>query len=63
MAWPEPTTGEPTSETLAQWVDEGRAQATDGCWLDADTPTCPHGHPSWGVVLGVMPDVPDVKGE
>jgi len=63
MAWPEPTTGEPTDETLMQWSDEGRSQATDGCWLDEDTPACAHGHPSWAVVMGLMPDVPDVKGE
>ena len=61
--WPEPTCDEPSTETLMQWNDENRGQATDGCWLDAETPTCPHGHPSWAVVLGLMPDEGDVKGE
>jgi hypothetical protein len=56
MRWPQPTTEEPTPETLAQWTDEGRCQATDGCWLDTDTPECPHGHPSWAVVLGLASD-------
>lgn len=61
--WPAPTCDEPSTETLMQWVDEKRSQATDGCWLDADTPVCEHGHPSWAVVLGLMPDEGDVRGD
>lgn len=56
MDWPEPTTDEPTLETLMQWTDEGRCQATDGCWLEGDVLECSHGHPSWTVVLGFTPD-------
>jgi hypothetical protein len=56
MRWPEPTTAEPTPETMAAWADEGRCQATDGCWLEDDAHECPHGHPSWTVALGIEPD-------
>jgi hypothetical protein len=56
MAWPEPTTDEPTLETMMEWTDDDRAQATDGCWLDGKTVECEHGHPSWAVVLGFVPD-------
>lgn len=61
--WPAPTCDEPSTETLMQWADEQRSQATDGCWLDADTPVCAHGHPSWAAVLGLMPDEADIKGD
>jgi len=57
MHWPEPTIDEPRIETLMQWSDEGRCQATDGCWLEKDTLACEHGHPSWAVILGLVPDV------
>lgn len=56
MRWPEPTTDEPTAETLTQWADRGGSQATDGCWLEEEVDTCEHGHPSWIVVLGLAPD-------
>ena len=36
MDWPEPTTEAPTPETLMEWADERRCQATDGCWLEKD---------------------------
>jgi hypothetical protein len=55
MHWPEPTTEEPTSETLMEWVDEGGCRATDGCWLEGDADACEHGYPSWGIVLGLAP--------
>jgi hypothetical protein len=57
MAWPEPKTDEPTVETMMEWTDEDRCQATDGCWLDGETVECEHGHPSWAVVLGFVPDM------
>jgi hypothetical protein len=57
MEWPEPTTDEPTAETVAQWVDEGGCRATDGCWLADDVTACAHGHPSWAIVLGLAPDL------
>jgi hypothetical protein len=56
MGWPEPTVDEPTVETLMEWSDEERCQATDGCWLEKDMRLCEHGHPSWAVVLGLVPD-------
>ena len=55
MHWPEPTTDEPTPETLTQWADEGGCRATDGCWLQQDADRCGHGYPSWAVVLGLEP--------
>ena len=53
---PEPTVEEPSAETLMQWADEGRCQATDGCWLVGEVFECEHGHPSWAIVLGFEPD-------
>ena len=55
MAWPVPEVAEPTQETLMQWADENGCQATDGCWLADGVSECPHGHPSWAVVLGFVP--------
>jgi hypothetical protein len=60
MQWPEPTMDEPSVETMMEWADAGGSQSTDGCWLAQDVETCPHGYPSWAVVLGF---VPDVRGE
>jgi hypothetical protein len=57
MRWPEPTTDEPTVETMMEWVDEGRSGATDGCWLAQDVDVCEHGHPSWAIVLGLAPSL------
>jgi hypothetical protein len=56
MRWPEPTTDEPSVETMMGWADEGGTRATDGCWLAQDAEECEHGHPSWAVVLGFAPD-------
>ena len=55
MPWPNPTTDEPTPETMATWADQGGCQATDGCWLELDLDACQHGYPSWAVVLGFAP--------
>jgi hypothetical protein len=55
MGWPEPTTEEPTPETLMEWADEKRCQATDGCWLAEDDDACEHGHASWTIALGLAP--------
>ncbi len=52
MHWPDPTTEEPTPETIAAWADQGGSRATDGCWLEQATEACEHGYPSWLVVLG-----------
>lgn len=53
MRWPDPTTEEPTAETLTEWADEGRCRATDGCWLEKDAEACEHRYPSWAIVLGL----------
>ena len=59
MQWPESTTEEPTAETLMEWADEDRCQATDGCWLHLDVDSCEHGYPSWAIVLGVAAELRD----
>ena len=52
--WPEPTTDQPDLETLEEWMwEENGCAATDGCWTEADG-TCPHGHPSWFLKLGLI---------
>lgn len=56
MQYPDPTTEEPTPETIARWADENRARATDGCWVTANDPVCEHGHPSWLIALGLEED-------
>ena len=56
MRWPEPTTEEPTPETMMEWVDEGGTRATDGCWLGQDVEACEHGHTSWAIALGLAPE-------
>ena len=51
---PEPTTPEPTVQDLRRWTfDGGGCEATDGCWVEPDG-TCPHGHPSWLLKLGLI---------
>ncbi|MEZ4706762.1 MAG: hypothetical protein R3A44_06135 [Caldilineaceae bacterium] len=52
--WPEPTEPQPDDETLIYWFnDAGGCEATDGCWVESDG-VCPHGYPSWLVVLGMI---------
>ena len=44
----------PDLETLMEWTyDDGGCEATDGCWVEQDG-TCPHGNPSWLIVLGLI---------
>lgn len=43
----------PNVETLLQWEAEGGCEAIDGCWVETDG-TCPHGCPSWLIVLGLI---------
>ena len=50
---PKPTTKQPTLKTLDRWADSGYARATDGCRVEPDG-TCPHGHPSWLLYLGMI---------
>lgn len=47
------TTKVPSVATLERWVDSGVAKATDGCRVEPDG-TCPHGHNSWLLRLGVI---------
>jgi hypothetical protein len=43
----------PDVETLEEWQAEGGSEALDGCWVEPDG-TCPHGKPSWLLVLGYV---------
>ena len=52
-AWPSPTMAQPSIEELEEFEEDGGCLATDGCWTDPDG-TCPHGHPSWLLVLGMI---------
>lgn len=52
--YPKPTTPVPSMRTVEGWVlDRGTPRATDGCRVEPDG-TCPHGHPSWLIRLGIM---------
>jgi len=46
-------TRRPSAATLARWSNDGIAKATDGCRVEPDG-TCPHGHPSWLLKLGLV---------
>ena len=49
---PEP----PDLETLMQWMNnDGGCEAAcpHGCWVEPDG-TCPHGKPSWLIVMGLI---------
>lgn len=53
LPWPDPTVAEPAFVTLAQFLFEAVAEATDGCLVEPDG-ICRHGHPSWLLRLGVI---------
>ncbi len=42
----------PSYKTMMKWVEDGRAKATDGCWVEPDG-RCPHGCRSWLLELGL----------
>ena len=44
---------QPTDEVMVEWILDGVAQATDGCTVEPDG-ECPHGCPSWLVMLGYI---------
>lgn len=48
---PEP----PDIETLIQWEAQGGCEAAcpHGCWVEPDG-ICPHGKPSWLIVMGLI---------
>jgi hypothetical protein len=43
----------PDLETLMAWEAEGGCEAVDSCWVEPDG-TCPHGCPSWLLVMGLI---------
>ncbi len=43
----------PSIEEMEQWVDDGIAEATDGCPVEPDG-RCEHGCPSWLLALGLI---------
>ena len=43
----------PTLSELQRWTFDGVAEATDGCLVEPDG-HCPHGCPSWLLVLGLI---------
>ncbi len=51
--WPEPTEPAPGDEQIEEWVMDSVCDATDGCQVEPDG-TCPHGHPSWLLRLGLV---------
>lgn len=44
---------EPNLRTLEEWLDDGVAEATDGCRVEPDG-YCEHGKPSWFLALGLI---------
>jgi hypothetical protein len=51
----EATLEPPDIETLMAWEAEGGCEAAcpDHCWVEPDG-TCPHGKPSWLIVIGLI---------
>ncbi|MDH3662242.1 MAG: hypothetical protein OEU92_19810 [Alphaproteobacteria bacterium] len=53
-SYPSPTVDEPGDDDIvAMLTDQIETEATDGCHVDPDG-VCPHGHPSWLVVLKLV---------
>lgn len=46
-------TEEPSIEELMDWMEDGIAEATDGCDVEPDG-RCEHGCESWLLVLGLI---------
>jgi len=44
---------EPSAAQIKEWLDDGRAEALDGCIVEPDG-TCQHGSPSWLIELGLI---------
>jgi hypothetical protein len=50
----DPANSEPPDlNTMMEWLDEGVAEATDGCIVESDG-VCPHACQSWLLVLGYI---------
>ncbi|MBE3118073.1 MAG: hypothetical protein IMZ50_04855 [Candidatus Atribacteria bacterium] len=43
----------PSAVQVIEWMEEGGAEATDGCWVEPDG-TCEHGCPSWLIEMGLI---------
>jgi len=50
---PRPRTKPPSEATMERWCNNGKAKATDGCWVEPDG-VCPHGCKSWLLELGLI---------
>jgi hypothetical protein len=44
---------QPDIEQLTEWVNDGIAEATDGCRVEPDG-TCEHGAESWLLAMGLI---------
>ena len=54
MKYPTPTIKQPAMSSLERALNnESNIKATDGCRVEPDG-TCPHGHPSWLLRLGLI---------
>lgn len=51
--YPAPTVPPPSDDDIEEWLMDTIAEATDGCEVEPDG-TCPHGHPSWLLVYGLI---------
>jgi hypothetical protein len=47
------TEKKPSMKQMEHWLNDGVAEATDGCNVEPDG-ICPHGHSSWFLVLGLI---------
>jgi len=43
----------PSKKSLKKWISTGVAKSVDGCSVEPDG-VCPHGYPSWLIVLGYL---------
>lgn len=43
----------PSLRKMESWMNDGVAEATDGCRVEPDG-ICEHGHSSWFLVLGMI---------
>ena len=43
----------PALAAMEHWIENGVAEATDGCRVEPDG-ICPHGHSSWLLILGYI---------
>ena len=43
----------PSMDVIEDWIFDGECEATDGCIVEPDG-HCPHGHPSWLIVVGAI---------